>query len=311
MFLTAEQITRLPDGTGLYQYGNGWRHAPFNLTTANQIIESVRLATLSNQMIKVNRPWELVDITSSLDPNKTWVGIEYETGWNSNVKYRQVMNHVMDNFNHTVIDREGCGDYAAEITFPPEHLSNLMDGSSKMHRLIAWLNVNRIAPAYFASARKVGIHANISTPSFRKMQSGRSLEVAKVLKYSLWLMKPADLHACFGRVPYGSCSVMNYASNNRWIEFKLFNTTDCLDKLNGYAQIIKRLSQVMTCLSTTKRQLISGINFDARVIINLGDYLLGRTNTLKFCKITARDQTSLYDYQSGLTFRNAHRNLFN
>lgn len=288
MFLTAQELVEVSKSSDLrsliYNYRhngiNGWLYShiegPLNLTTAQELLDNVRAATLASHQRKVNRPWELVDVTSGLDPQQAWVGIEFETGWGTQDAYHRACNYVFDNFNHTVIDLEGYGGYAAEITFAPENLSTFDEGTSKMQQFLSWLNTDGPATLQNGPGYMIGTHANISTPAYRAMWDEEAGPLNRILRRSLFLMRAAQLVECFGRSPYGANNMMG-SGTSKWIEFKLFDSTSNVEQFNRYVRSIKGLTKVIDKMIETRCYLDVNVN----VIANLGDFLLGNAETLQ------------------------------
>lgn len=297
MFLTPEEVVEAVNKGGRVheyvpdQYFGGLSpqlvYGRIDVTRASKILQSVRKATLERRQWKNNRPWELVDLTSKLNPNKVWVGIEFESGFPTRASYEAVVNHVFDNFNHTVIDREGYGTYAPEITFAPEHLDNLLDGTAKIWQLLNWMDQNKIKMSKFSTTAMVGTHANISTPAFRKLtEDYQQAHIVQLINRSILSMGTVGANECFGRRPYGLGNLMGIGVR-RWIEFKLFHSTQDLEAFGKYVGVISKLAAVMEKLSVSTRVVKND-----EVIWNLCDILTGRSNRIQYKTVPAEHRNS-------------------
>lgn len=299
MFLTAQQIVEASQSEEkrqyLHDYSNDYGHwypqrvyQPLSLIRAEQLLANVRAATLAVAQNKVNRPWELVDLTTRLDPKQAWVGIEFESGFTQKSTYDRVVNHVFDTYDNAVIDREGYGNYCPEITFAPENLSNFLNGQSCMQRLLNWMHEANARVRNWSPTAMVGTHANISTPTFRNMDEEKAARIAQCLTYSLYLIPDEDLITCFGRKPYGAANFMRAGKGKQWIEFKVFNSTADCEQFAGYVKVIELLAKVIERMSNSERDFavkyVEGKNM-VPVIWNLGDVLLGKTDRIKYVSI--------------------------
>lgn len=217
-------------------------------------LEKTKRWQLDNTNWKGLRPWSIVNVAQRLDASKIWVGIEYETGFNRRSEYQRVISHVWDNYELVAVDREGCGNYQSEITFSPVELEDFTADTYHVNRLMNWLAEQGINSAWNEIDEEdieewqVGIHCNISTPSYRALDADSTYRVRDVLNYSLSMLDDHELHALFSRVPYGGFGSRS-AEGNQWLEGKLFCTTDDVEQFNNYKTVIERLAGLIETLS--------------------------------------------------------------
>lgn len=250
-FLSVQELVELKNtrpAVSVYGYDAGSYYArDIDADVAGRILTAAKNATLRVAQQKINRPWEMISLTDKLDPKQPWLGFEFETGFNTLAEYQRVINFVWDNIDHVAIDREGYGQYCPEITFSPQNLSAYMDKSADIYRTIQWMNEKGVRMPDIGN--HVGTHLNISTPAYRDMVAkGKSTEtVVDILNHSILMMPETRMVALFGRKPYGLGN-----AQASWIEFKMFRSTDNLNKLDGYMQVSKNFASVMEQLCTMK-----------------------------------------------------------
>ena len=186
-----------------YPYDGPKRIPATDITSevADNILANALTATLGVRQAKVNRPWELVDLTAKLDAKQPWLGFEYETGFDSKADYDRLINHLWHNVNHVAIDREGYGPYCPEITFSPENLSAYMNGTSSIQQVIGWMNDNKVPLAEFGPTY-VGTHVNLSTPAYRKAGTPVRARCLSLINQSILTMTYDEHVELFGRKPY-------------------------------------------------------------------------------------------------------------
>lgn len=223
-----------------------------------------------NAMGKGVRPWEVVDVTASLDPAQAWIGIEYETGFDDRRDYRRVMSYLWRNHHNNAVDYEGCGAYPAEITFSPVTLEAFGRSSYNMDRLITYLNNHTIPQGENDDDWvQVGIHVNISAPGLRA-NSSIAHAVASLLSDSIEYGN-VNCERFFKRQPYGYFCARGSAGTQHWLEGKLFNSTDSMEVWQEYKTTIHNMALLVTHLATMS---ISNLE-DGRYITNLNEILAG------------------------------------
>lgn len=216
-----------------------------------EFLDRTKSMTLHNQHWKGLRPWTVVNVSDRLDADKTWIGIEYETGFATSIDYRLVVNYVWNNFNLTAIDREGCGAFPSEITFSPVHLEDFESDEYSVNKLLGFLDQSNIAQDYSRDwSPQTGIHCNISTPSYRNLAWDEYEWVLEVMRNSVIAMDDDELECVFGRIPYDTFFPRG-EGRTKWLEGKLFCTTDDVAVFNGYKKVISRLATCIDLLSTT------------------------------------------------------------
>lgn len=190
---------------------------------------------------KGNRPWQLVDIGAKLDPAQSWLGFEYEMGLRSQADYNALVTYIWHEHNHVAIDREGIGEWSAEITFPPENANTFREGQAGIQRLLRWMNERGIQ-TLGNQGRNIGQHLNVSAPGVRDAASSR--RVSRLINHSMWLMAERKHVELFGRLPYGMSRSRN-ANNRYYLEFKLFNATQNQERFQQYVEVSLRMAELM------------------------------------------------------------------
>lgn len=249
-----------------------WDHKytdALSIERANDYLARLHDEILNHRLGKGIRPWHIVNLTSGLDPQQVWIGIEYETGYNTHDDYLKLMNFTWNNFMHTTVDSEGCGRWPCEITFPPVNLSDF-NGNHFMDRILAFNHENKIVQANHSGM--IGIHANISTPAIRSSGYDLVENVAYTMSNSISdkAMSSDQWDKLFGRRPYGGFYVRS-AGASHYLEGKLFDTTDQQSRWDEYKVTITRLSEVIEYITT---QVETNLQYNS-YITNLYEYLVG------------------------------------
>jgi hypothetical protein len=232
---------------------------------------------MNRSIFKGIRPWEIVDVSESLDASKTWIGIEYETGFHTKKAYDRVCNYIWNNFNHTALDLEGCGAQPLEITFPPVHMEDFQSDEYFINKAVKYFNSAKyLAQDYSPAHLEVGIHCNISTPKYRAAGWSKQEEVVGILNTSLGTLGDTECDLLFNRNPYAGF-------------FWLFKSTDDLETINGYKQIIVRLAALIETLCDTELEEIDRWEGDEYcsdqefyVVTNFYDILSGKATAPEF-----------------------------
>lgn len=219
---------------------------------------------ISHNLGKSVRPWQLVDITASLDPAQPWVGMEFETGFADSGSYSQAVEELWNNHNNNTMDGEGYGRFSAELTFAPVNLSDFNSGSYNIDRLLNQHN-DWFLP-YDKHYGTWGMHVNISTPAMRS-SSNVAERVAMVLSASVAdFMNYEEQEQVFGREPYGLFESRSDAVGGKyWIEGKLFCTTTDPEEWQEYKKRINNLIAVISRIEESNQ---------SKVITNLAELLL-------------------------------------
>ena len=228
----------------------------FTIEQAEEVVEAMRISTREGYHPKINRPWTIVNLHDNLDPSQTWLGFEYETGFNGGLEtHQQVMDYLWNSFQYVAVDGEGCGDYPCEITMPPQALSDYESGTSYLQRLLKFMSENNITQEGEYSG--VGTHCNVSTPTLRNyiaLNEGSPVPhrdnyaVAQRLltriNNCLSELPGSIKHELFGREPYGY-GFMRYSGSSVWVEWKLFLSTDNISRVEGYITVGKNLGRML------------------------------------------------------------------
>jgi hypothetical protein len=229
--------------------------SPVNRDAAIACLRAAEAAILQKGYVdgKQLRPHEF-DVFAELDRREPWVGYEFECGFQSEQARRQAMEYALSVAERGVsFDREGEGDYKCEITFAPEEICRILDGSAQCCKFMKWLSDHReltIDSNFYG----VGTHVNFSLPSDyrdppRSSDGYLSLieSVCKILNNTLtklpvqWAENGGvnTRAALMGRsILYGG---FNSRSDNSvagaFIEGKLFRTTYDYDRFMEYVRV--------------------------------------------------------------------------
>jgi hypothetical protein len=257
---------------------------------ADEILSSALRTTLAVEQAKINRPWEIVDLTKQLDPKQPWLGFEFEMGFTLKADYDRLINHLWHNTNHVAIDREGYGNYCPEVTFSPENLDGYMHGTSTIHGVIKWMNEQKVPLANFGQ-QYVGTHVNMSTPAYRKGSQAARARCSGLINQSILTMNQTEYNDLFGRKPYGLGTVQD----GGWIEYKMFKSTDDLRAFNRYIEVSKNLAEVMEYLMVNAATVPATTSVDnkSRFITNFADILRGKVKSNKMLFREIDDHTRL------------------
>lgn len=243
---------KLSEGPGLVYNKGSVSLSNITFASAKTELRAMRDAVLAYGQRKSNRPWYIADISAQLDPEQTWIGVEFETGFNGISNYRRAMNYIWNHLRYVAIDREGCGEYATEITFPPQNLSKYEEGKSNIHKLYSWLGRQERngGLADMTNQTMVGTHINISTPAFRALAENTLTPstICAIINRSLHSTTADERRQLFGRNPYGF-GYLRSSGSDRWIEFKLFKSTASVAEFNGYIEVAKKIAEAMEWLA--------------------------------------------------------------
>lgn len=243
------------------------------ITYIDKMLEGVFDRIENNRMGKGIRPWEIVDTTAGLDPELPWIGIEFETGFDSSTDYHKVMNHLWKNHHNNAVDYEGCGEYPCEITFCPVDINAFGESSYNMDRLLTWMNAQSIEQGYDDGdddMEEVGIHVNISTAGMRtdEVKAGYICELLCATLED----ESVDVGRFFGRHPYGYFNVNGNSSNGQyWIEGKLFKSTHDMEQWEDYKITINNMALLVEHLATLTGNTLGS----AGTITNFDEILAG------------------------------------
>jgi hypothetical protein len=222
----------------------GWRppnHIAGGMALANAVFQAkpdrdsalIVLETLGEaiiagaQMHKAMRPWEITPLAfQHLDPNQTWWGFEFETGWRTREARRQALEHVWNTYDGCMFDGEGEGDWQVEITFIPDNLAAYQNGTAAATKFVQWMDANNPL-VYRGHDNDVGCHWNVSTPHFRNGDVDKADQLARFLNRTIRnaMSRNGDREELFGRETiYAGFFVQQSGGNNVWLEFKGFRT---------------------------------------------------------------------------------------
>lgn len=220
---------------------------------------------LAGNLSKGTRPWELVDVTSGLDPDSVWVGLEWETGFVSRKEYQGVIQYMWQTHHNWAVDNEGIGPYRGEFTFPPIELNKFTAGESMMDDMRKFMaEKNIITPTCYTqiinpSTKKKyihredarsgwGMHVNISVPGARDDHVKHSFLGTVVHNIFQYLLDGEDddsiLIPLFGRDPYGWVYTRS-GGGLMWHEFKLFRTPASDEEVERIRMVTTRLAEMM------------------------------------------------------------------
>lgn len=263
---------------------------------------------LAHRLGKGVRPWEIVNVTQKLDKKQAWIGVEYETGFDTGEEYRKIVNFVWNNFANSAIDAEGANSYPCELTFSPMNYDDFMDQTKNpMDRLYEFMKENKIVVndkwgtepvgggcdcgdpdcdenyEYYDEDLQVGTHCNISTPAYRELKDYDGREnVTIVLNASLNSLSEENLNKFFNRIPYGGFYSRGGKHGN-WIEGKLFNSTGDMKRWEKYKATIGRIAEVIEAVSAVMADPAKETYKDGKslIVTNFAGYLSGRSKEVR------------------------------
>lgn len=249
--------------TGVLSYYDGVPAASA-LAKLPEAIKKYGEMILAGNLSKGTRPWELVDVTSGLDPDSVWVGLEWETGFVSRQEYQGVVQYMWQTHHNWAVDDEGIGPYRGEFTFPPIELNKFTAGESMMDDMRKFMaEKNIITPTCYTqiinpSTKKKytgrqdardgwGMHVNISVPGARDNELKWNFLGEVVRHVFQYLLDQGDndiLLPLFGRDPYGWV-YRRRGSGLMWHEFKLFHTPASDEEVERIRMVTTRLAEMM------------------------------------------------------------------
>lgn len=240
-FVTAEELLAASKA-GKCDYHN----IP-DIKAAEAYLAAVLDKALRNaQPNKYDRPWQLVDMGTLLDPKQAWIGFEFETGFDDNADYKKFINFLWGH-NHVAIDKEGTGKYPVEVAFPPQVIKDVQKGKSLLVQTLKFIHDNGLKPALNPTTftkRDVGIHAGISTPLYRKkMAEGRYYDV-NLRGYCSILssLTPKQMDEVYGRhtLHWGTAH-----ARNSYVEIKVFRATPEVEYVEKVAAVACRMAKLL------------------------------------------------------------------
>ena len=222
------------------------RHIRTRADARKLLAAGKQAALLQRQGNKINRPWNIIDVTQRLDETQAWFGLEFELGFNNRDDYRRVINYMWQRQPFSAIDTEGFGQYSAELTFSPVNGEDFLNEKSGMWQLLRYMKKHSIRfPRW---SHNIGTHVNVSTPSFRALNLEQQSVVTAAINNGLRNMPDSRKIDLFGRTPYGY-GFLRHGGAKSWIEFKLFNSTNDINRFRGYKLVMKRIADLMEAIS--------------------------------------------------------------
>lgn len=219
MFATAQDLV----DCRIYGRLNSLKEAQLYLDNALQ------KALANNQGCKHDRPWNIVDFSTKLDPKADWIGFEFETGFDNKAEYQSFVRHLWDQ-PYTAIDKEGTGNYPVEVAYAPMSAADIKAGRGTLRQSVQFVKDNGLTPALNPTTftrRDVGIHAGISTPNIRK--GGEHYDLSRRLNACLLSLNSKQRVAVYGRseLHWGGCQ-----ARTGYIEVKTFRAIPTLEHID-------------------------------------------------------------------------------
>lgn len=235
---------------------------PLTQERANLLLTSLREVVMSQGHFgdKVLRPWSFdPSVYDSLDPNTTWWGWEFETGYQSREDRSDVIAYVWDTWNGVTFDAEGEG-WESEITFVPQEMGKFLDGTADACAFIRYLE-SQIDRCTTGGGPFVGTHINFSFPEFRTEDRTAPDAIRKVrnaLTLSALFMEdtPEFRMKHFGRdTLYGW-----FYENTAWIEGKLFRTTYNSEQFKAYLNTARAFTRISRAVLDCPHEYVVCVN---------------------------------------------------
>lgn len=187
------------------------------------------------------RPWDVVPKLKDWKAPKGdyGIGVEIELGFTNQEACRKVAARVQK-WEHITLDFEG-GQYPIEATFPPVLYSEI-GPRTQFIRYLDYLNENKAMVVKHQESSNVGTHINVSVGG-RNINPSRCTEVNRVLQ----TLTQKENKLYFGRIrPYGHLFAQpEESTRDRWIEFKMFNSTLDAKALQKYIDVSVALADLV------------------------------------------------------------------
>lgn len=243
-----------------------------SIEDAEALLNSVLEEALENkQDCKCNRPWEIVDFSKKLDANDTWIGFEFETGFDSKQEYQTFIRWLWDQ-QYVAIDREGTGDYPVEVAFPPQTLTDITKNGHLLAHCLEFISKKNLTPARNPTTftcRDVGIHAGISTAKWRSAERDKQSSSVYKLSGILYQLSRNQMDELYGRHELHWATAHNRYT---YVELKMFRAIPELERVNGYIDVTIRCAKLLDwCLDNPTTKLT-----DDQVY----NYLSGKTDNI-------------------------------
>jgi hypothetical protein len=238
---------------------------------SNNQLKSALVAGMDNYLARIKRgnldkgtrPWEVVNVTQSLDAGQAWIGVEWETGFCSRAEYEGAVQWLWENHHNWAVDDEGIGPYRGEFTFPPVEFERFAAGDTIMDSMRQWMADNSIATPtawnqilnsdgspyrHYADPRDGwGCHVNISIPETRDNVQ-KTQHLSRFMKHIFTNVLDGNYNVTqdlFGRDPYGWGSSRSGTDGTSWIEWKLFHTPASDVEVETIRMVTLKLSELM------------------------------------------------------------------
>lgn len=265
MFASAQEIYAARDS--IYRYRN-----MRSIADAEALLDSVLEEALENEQdCKQHRPWEIVDFTKKLDANDTWIGFEFETGFDSKKEYQTFIRWLWDQ-QYVAIDREGTGSYPVEVAFPPQTLADITKNGHLLTHCLEFINKKQLTPALNPTTftcRDVGIHAGISTAKWRSATHDKQSSSVYKLSAILYQLSDEQMDELYGRHElHWETAHDRYT----YVELKMFRAIPTLERVNGYIDVTIRCTKLLDwCLDNPTTKLTNE---------QVYNYLSGKTDNI-------------------------------
>lgn len=242
---------------------------------------------LMHRLGKGVRPWQIVNVTKKLDKDQPWIGIEYETGFQTGDEYRKVASYMWNNHKHSAIDGEGGSQFPCELTFSPVTYDVFMSDDCPLDQLYGFMAKENVkVPEYWGDSgydyddddyddgeEEIGTHCNISTPAFRALEWDKKDDVTAVMNASLGTLSETALETLFCRIPYGGF-YHNGVGAESYIEGKLFRSSHDHNTWKNYKKVIGKIAECIEHLSGMDIEVTTR-GTQVLVIKNFRKFLLG------------------------------------
>lgn len=265
-FATAEELLLAS------KEGRGYYRNIGTIEAAQKYIDQKLASTLNNQQgCKADRPWQIVDMTKKLNANETWIGFEFETGFDSKADYQKFI-HFLWGHNYVAIDKEGTGRYPVEVAYPPQELSDVLKNGHLLQRTLDFMEKEALKPALNPTTftrRDVGIHAGISTKKYRSADERARYSACARLATVLDSLTKNEKEELYGR------SALHWGTahqRNGYIEIKVFRAIPESERVRKYITTTIQMTKLLDFLIDNK-----GVD----KIANLSKFLSGETDIIK------------------------------
>jgi hypothetical protein len=243
--------------TCIHHLNNSWGVA-VPVRAADELFQDYAEKNARGVFYKGVRPWLYLDFPAKYPDADMLLGVEVEAGFKDSGAYFKALSYATYELEHVTCDREGLGTYPLEATFPPVPSDQLLSENCQLTKY--YENVLSKQSEFWNSDDCVGTHFNVSWPGIQTLTSQQRRRLSEVTDFFYAMSDEPDwedgdegdrpdsqftakAHCVLGRLPYGSVNIREGsraefgALRTVWLEMKLFNSTNDINKLRWYKEV--------------------------------------------------------------------------